>query len=258
MGHSKVQDLTRTHIERLIKAFQQRGLSHRSIVYSLGTIRQVLAYGVSTGVLSINVAASVKAPRKQHGESKPKQVWDPQELLQFRAVADQDEWAAAWRFTLCGLRRSEVLGMKWDAVDLINGEVRVEAGRVLLDGHRTATADPKSTTSRRTVPVEDIQPGTVVLLRSLKARQAADRLKHGAAYTEKRLRAREPHGASGQARETYSDRFAVLSRQAGGPYGWPARCSPQVGDDHAPCRSGTIRLRSTVRRHGGGAPSDLL
>jgi Phage integrase, N-terminal SAM-like domain len=100
MGHLKVQDLSRTHIEKLIKTFQQRGLSHRSIVYSLGTIKQVLAYGVSTGLLSINAAASVKTPRRQHGDSKPKEVWDPQELLQFRAVADQDEWAAAWRLTL--------------------------------------------------------------------------------------------------------------------------------------------------------------
>jgi hypothetical protein len=69
--------------------------------------------------------------------------------------------------------------MRWDAVDLINGEVRVEAGRVLLDGHRTATDDPKSSTSRRTVPVEDIQPGPVALLRALKARQAADKLRVG-------------------------------------------------------------------------------
>jgi integrase len=69
--------------------------------------------------------------------------------------------------------------MRWDAVDLINGEVRVEAGRVLLDGHRTATDDPKSSASRRTVPVEDIQPGS------------------------------EPVRP-----EAYSDRFAVLCRQA--------------------------------------------
>jgi hypothetical protein len=63
------------------------------------------------------------------------------------------------------------LGMTWDCVDLERGAVKVEAGRVLLDGHRTATDDPKSSASRRTVPVEEIQPGTVALLRSLRARQ---------------------------------------------------------------------------------------
>jgi integrase len=213
LGHLKVQDLSRTHIERLIKTLRQRGLSHRSIVYALGTIKQVLAYGVSTSLLATNVAASVKAPRRAHSDSKPKAVWDPQELLRFRAVADQDDWAAAWRLTLCGLRRSEVLGLKWDAVDLVNGEVVVQAGRVLLDGHRTATDDPKSSASRRTVPVEDIQPGTIALLRALKARQAADKLRVGVAYIESGYVLVNLIGEPVRP-EAYSDRFAVLCRHA--------------------------------------------
>jgi integrase len=75
---------------------------------------------------------------------------------------------------MCRLRRSKVLGLTWDCVDLDHGEIVVQAGRVLLDGR--PTDDPKSAASRRTVPVEEIQPGTVALLRSLRARQAADRL----------------------------------------------------------------------------------
>ena len=111
-------------------------------------------------------------------------VWEPFELIKFRAVADQDDWAAAWRLTLCGLRRSEVMGLRWDAVDLDRGEIMVQAGRVLLDGHRTAIDDPKSSASHRTVPVEEMHTGTVALLRTLRARQAADRLVLGAGYPE--------------------------------------------------------------------------
>jgi integrase len=100
----------------------------------------------------------------------------PWELIKFREVADADDWAPAWRLTLCDLRRSEVLGLRWDAVDLGSGEIVIEAGRVLLDGHRTATEDPKSSASHRTVSVEEIQPGTVALLRSLRANHHAERL----------------------------------------------------------------------------------
>jgi hypothetical protein len=57
------------------------------------------------------------------------------------------------------------MGLKWDAVDLERGEVKVQAGRVTLDGHRSTTDEPKSKASRRSVPVEEIQPGTVALLR---------------------------------------------------------------------------------------------
>jgi hypothetical protein len=52
------------------------------------------------------------------------------------------------------------MGMMWDSVGIEQGEIKVEHGRVLLDGHRTAIDEPKSKASKRTVPVEDIQPGT--------------------------------------------------------------------------------------------------
>jgi integrase len=45
-------------------------------------------------------------------------------------VADADEWAAGWRLTLCGLRRSEVLGMKWESVDLARGEACPQGSEV--------------------------------------------------------------------------------------------------------------------------------
>jgi hypothetical protein len=75
-------------------------------------------------------------------------VWTVEDMLRFREVADQDEWAAGWRLTLSGLRRSEVLGLRWASVDLSAGLVRVEAGRVapgqgvhIDDGDREALID---------------------------------------------------------------------------------------------------------------------
>lgn len=146
------------------------------------------------------MAASVKAPRKPHSHATAEEVWEPPELIKFREVADQDEWAAAWRLTLCGLRRSEVMGLRWDAVDLDRGEIVVQAGRVLLDGHRTATEGPKSSASHRTVPVEAMHPGTVALLRTLKARQAADRLVLGSGVPGDRLCPGGPAGSAHPAR----------------------------------------------------------
>jgi integrase len=144
-------------------------------------------------------------------------VWEPAELIKFRAVADQDEWAAAWRLTLCGLRRSEVLGMRWESVDLAQGEVSVQAGRVLLGGGRgTAIDDPKSKASHRTVPVETMHPGTVALLRTLKAREAADRLILGSGYPETGYVLVDRLGEPIRP-DTYSDRFALLCRRAGVP-----------------------------------------
>ena len=74
--------------------------------------------------------------------------------------------------------------------------------------------DPESTASRRTVPVEQIRPGTVALLRALKARQAADRLALGPGYPDSGLVLVDAIGQPVRP-EAYSDRFRVLAREAG-------------------------------------------
>jgi integrase len=131
-------------------------------------------------------------------------------------VADRDDWAAGWRLSLCGLRRSEVLGLQWGAVDLTSGEVTVKAGRIALVGHRVATDDPKSAASWRTVPAESMHAGTVAIFRGLSARQAADRLAAGAAYEQSTYLIVNALGHPVRP-ELYSARFALLCRQAGIP-----------------------------------------
>lgn len=228
----RAQDLRRSDVEAVVAELAASGgrrhkggdgqvftspASHRTVVVTLGTIRQVLAYGVSEGVVAVNVAREVKAPRRRHDDGTDVTVWEPAELLTFRDVADADPWAAAWRLTLCGLRRSEVLGLGWDAVDLDGGTVTVKAGRVRVDGGtRDVVDDPKSRASWRTVPVEAMHPGTMTALRTLRARQAADRLASGAAYRETGLVVVDATGQPVRP-ESYSDRFTVLCREAGVP-----------------------------------------
>ena len=75
---------------------------------------------------------------------------------------------AGMRLTLCGLRRSEVLGLDWQHVDLDAGTVKVRASRVKT-GRGTATnvGAVKTDASRRDVRAESIHPGTVTTLRAL-------------------------------------------------------------------------------------------
>lgn len=217
IGAKRVQDITRADVDAMIKILQAKGVGHRGIVYTLGTVRQVLAYGCAEGLLAVNVAASVKAPRKAHSDARTVQTWDPDHLDAFRVLADREslEWAVAWRLTLCGLRRSEVLGLSWDVVDLERGEITVRAGRVLLGDGRTAVDDPKSAASWRTVAVEETQSGTVAMLRALKAHQAAQRLALGG-WPAHGLVVVNDEGLPVRP-EMYSDRFHVLSHDAGLP-----------------------------------------
>lgn len=77
IGKRTVQSLTRgdfdTVVQQLITEGGLRGvpLSRRSVVYSLGAVKQVMQYAVTEGLLVVNPAASVRPPRKQPGDTRP-------------------------------------------------------------------------------------------------------------------------------------------------------------------------------------------
>ena len=184
LGHRKAQSITRRDVEIVVDRLVTEGLSQRTIVYTLGALRQVLDFGVSDGALSSNVAKDVRAPRRKKGDRRLIKPWEPEDVEKFRRLADTEpaHYAVAFRLTLCGLRRSEVLGLAWEDVDLEQGTIRVRAGRVAIGDGRLERDDAKSEASERTVPVETIEAGTVALLRQLKRKQAEDRLAVGPAY----------------------------------------------------------------------------
>lgn len=220
IGAKRVQNITRRDIDALMATLAKEGgrlgrpLSYRSLQYTLTTMRAVFRFGVPH-LITTNPAAGVEIPRTAARRATVT-PWEPAELVKFRSVADEDDLAGAWRLSLSGLRRSEVLGMKWESVDFDTGTVRVERGRVRVDGSNTATDDTKSKASERTVPVEALHPGTVALLKSLKAQQAADRLAAGSAYTDSGYVVVDSLGQP-TSPEALTRAFGAVCREAGVP-----------------------------------------
>lgn len=224
IGDRPAQSLTRPELDLLMEQLEADGgrrgkpLSQRTLVYTLGAFRQVLDYGVSAGVLSANPAADVRVRRRRKGDRSTVTVWSTEELRAFLRHLDteSDVWVrAAFRLTACGLRRSEVLGLVWDAVDLERGTIRVEASRVKTGrGYATERDDAKSAARVRDVPVESIQPGTMAALRALRAAQAAARLTAGTAYENAGLVVVDGIGR-GIHPDVYSLRWRGLCKEAG-------------------------------------------
>ncbi|WP_406027316.1 tyrosine-type recombinase/integrase [Nocardioides sp. NBC_00850] len=184
IGAVPVQKLTTTDVRHLLVTLatdggvQRRPLSHRSVVYALTSLRLVLDYAVESGLIQKNPADAVKTPKKPV-EDEPEQIttWDRDQLVTFRRyladlsaeVLAVDPWLnVGYRLSLSGLRRSEVLGLAWEAVDLDNGQVHVHASRVKTGRKKlTERGKAKANNSVRWVPVEVIAPGTVAALRAL-------------------------------------------------------------------------------------------
>lgn len=142
-------------------------LSARTVTGALGCLRRALDVAVRDGLIPANPATGVRRPAAK----RTTDLWTPDDLRAFRDAADHDELAVALRLVLCGLRRSEVLGLRWMDVD--GDVVHVRQGRVALSNGSTSVGEPKSVASARRVAVEAIQPGTSARLEAQRGEDAA-------------------------------------------------------------------------------------
>jgi integrase len=79
-----------------------------------------------------------------------------------------------------GIRRGELCGLKWDAVDLEGGTIKILSTRVVVEG-KAITSAPKTSAGKRPVPLD---PSRVKLLKSRQTKQAAEKLAAGEAYAD--------------------------------------------------------------------------
>ena len=79
-----------------------------------------------------------------------------------------------------GLRQGELLGLRWEDVDLDNGRLRVRHTLANVKGELTLL-EPKTDRSRRTVMLAD---AVVTALRAHRTRQRMERLVSGSRWTD--------------------------------------------------------------------------
>jgi integrase len=185
LGDRKLQSVTKVDVENLVDwmlASGRRrggtpgtGLGPRSVRLTLGRLKAAFEMAVDEGRLVRNVVKLVTPP-----EYKPKErdIWSKVEVRKFLRAAGPTRLHAAWRLSLYGLRRGEVLGLRWSDIDLKDKTLTVRQARVLVD-YKVRVEEPKSHNGRRTLPLDD---DLVAALIGLRKRQAQESEVAGAAY----------------------------------------------------------------------------
>jgi integrase len=84
---------------------------------------------------------------------RERETWSKAEVRKFLAKASSDRLHVAWRLSLYGLRRGEVLGLRWSDIDLRAGMLTVNQARVLVE-YRIRIEEPKSRNGKRTLPLD--------------------------------------------------------------------------------------------------------
>lgn len=115
---------------------------------------------------------SVTAPVDDDGDEADDLLerWTEAEWGKFVAHADTDPLAVGWRLLALGLRREEVLGLRWRDVDFDAGTLGIRQTRVQVstDPRGWTLGPPKSKASRRTIRPDSVLPGTLEKLREVR------------------------------------------------------------------------------------------
>ncbi|WP_232001880.1 site-specific integrase [Mycobacterium sp. 852014-52450_SCH5900713] len=207
-----------TQPETAAAAAEKRGLAPQTVRSTLTTLGMVVQSYVDQGVLARNVVALVDRPKDrdaddadgQDDDSDAERAWSLAEAETFRAAVADDRLFGLWLCSLYGMRRSEVVGLRWSAINLDTGMLSVRRGRVVVGG-QAVEGDPKSKRSRRNLP---LPADVVAALRALKTAQKREAMALGVRWSDDRLVAVREDGTPVRP-EWYSDTFQRLRERAG-------------------------------------------
>ena len=152
LGRLKLTKLAPTHLASFYQEKLAAGFAPASVNKLHVTLHKALDQAVKWRMIPRNVAEVVKAPRPSPEEIRPLSREQTKTLLE---AAKEDRFEALYTLAVStGLRQGELLGLKWEDVDLEESVVRV---RRTLTRHesRLLLGEPKTKRSRRTVRVSE-------------------------------------------------------------------------------------------------------
>ena len=158
IGEPTVRQLN-LHFVTLLKQGSCRGgpLSRGTVHKIHAVLRQALGQAVHDGRLADNVVARVTLPRldPERDPALPTlHTWTAEQAARFLALSAGDPLHGLWRVALgTGMRRAELLGLRWQDVDLDTRQVRVRTNLVQADGRMQLT--PTKSGRGRVISIDD-------------------------------------------------------------------------------------------------------
>lgn len=188
LGGVPLQQLSTGHLNGLYRSLLSQGrrngagggLSAKTVRNIHGALSKVLADAADRGLVSRNIAASARPPRPRKTGARQIRFWTPPELAKFLASVRDDRLYALWHLAaMTGMRRGELLGLRWSDVDL--GAKRVSVRQALVSvAYKLTVTTPKSHNER----VIDLDPETVEVLRRHRKQQRDEHVAAGVEWSE--------------------------------------------------------------------------
>ena len=168
-----ISQITPKHIQDYYTwEMNEMGVSANTVIHRHAIIRKALQYAFKIGAIESNPADRIERPRRERFYGSYYSSAELGEL--FEAIKGDPIELPVMLAAFYGLRRSEVVGLKWEAIDFEKKTfvIRHTVAQVRIDGKMTVVAKDRTKTksSCRTLPL--VKPFEDALLRLREQQQA--------------------------------------------------------------------------------------
>lgn len=183
VGTVRLVALSPEHVRKMLRTVSDSGASARTVQLSRAVLRAMLADAERDQLVHRNVAALVKGPRVEREEVVP---WSREEASRFLASLEGHRLHPLFAVGVAlGLRKGELLALRWEDVDLDARVLRVRATVQRLGrGVGLVTGSPKTKKSRRNLPLPQV---LVTALAAHRESQQRERREAGTRWQESGL-----------------------------------------------------------------------
>ena len=147
IGGKRLGDVQRRDVQKLADDLLAEGRDPSTIRNALMPLRVIYRRAVEDGDVAVNPCTHLRLPAVRGRRERIAAPEEAQRLLAALPERDRALWATA---LYAGLRRGELMALRWEDVDLAAGVIRVERS---YDDKGRVEIEPKSRAGRRTVPI---------------------------------------------------------------------------------------------------------
>ena len=150
LGGLKLTDVQRRDVQALADRLLAAGRDPSTIRNALMPLRVLYRRALEDGDAAVNPCTGLRLPAVRGTRDRIVSPGQAADLLAVLRKADRPIWALA---LYTGLRRGELMALRWEDVDLAAGVIRVERS---WDTKERVTVAPKSRAGRRRVPIAGV------------------------------------------------------------------------------------------------------
>lgn len=151
LGTLQLEKIRPAHVQRTLDLMGEKGLSARTVTQARAVLSSALRRATAWGLIQVNPVAAVSPPKAAKPELK---IPTPQQIhAVIEAAAGTAYGVAILLAGTTGARRGEVLGLKWEDIDLSTGSIVIDKA-LQHDRARTfALVPPKTARGYRRVVI---------------------------------------------------------------------------------------------------------